>query len=496
LVKANLLAGFVAILVAPGAQAASLPEYKVGDVVKDDIVAPVQLVVSNSDETDAQMQSAASKVAVICRYYTNALDQAEGEFRAAFADTRRIFLERLDETFQKRQLDEAAMSTPSFFQFYSSFQHQNEFMPISTNLARAWAKGESDRAIQDSLLATLHEAMLHFIRPPNIAPEVKFGNNVRMVPLSSWDEPLTLEKSDRRGFLVSKNDVVTFTRLRDNLQQAAPADERPTLNYLVTLIKTNCVPDVEVTLQARARRSDAVFVSERYEPGQIIARRGQVIDRRLKAALDQLRQQTPAVAPSVPQPPEKAQSTPAKGETQQSLTQQTPQPQQTQQSHQWTQWVIGGLCGFGLALLAVVWMFARRGQPGSMLAVTRSGNGGLVRDSEAVLVPDKFGGDLRRGVAPHLARLLMDKLVRGLLLQRTSLIEGQQQAAAEMAALESRLEKVNAPLQERLRAYEERILELEKELAQKGQENRELIRFKIQLVRTQLASTKGRLELN
>ena len=65
-----------------------------------------------------------------------------------------------------------------------------------------------------------------------------------------------------------------------------------------------------------------------------------------------------------------------------------------------------------------------------------------------------------------------------------------------MAALECRLEKVNAPLQERLRAYEERILELEKELAQKGQENRELIRFKIQLVRTQLASTKGRLELN
>jgi hypothetical protein len=407
----------------------------------------------------------------------------------------------MDETFQKRQLDEAAVSTPSFFEFYSSFQHQNEFMPISTNLARVWAKGESDRAIQDSLLATLHEAMLHFIRPPNIAPEVRLVNSVRMVPLSSWDEPLTLEKSDRRGFLISKNDVITFTRLRENLQQAAPADERPTLNYLITLIKTNCVPDVDVTLQARARRSDAVSASERYEPGQIIARRGQVIDRRLKAALDQLRQQTPAVAP-VPQLPEKAQSTPAKGESQQiqqSVTQQAQQPQQsqqTQQSHQWTQWVIGGLCGFGLALLAVVWMFARRGQPGSMLSVTRSGNGGLVRDSEAVLVPEKFGGDLRRGVAPHLARLLMDKLVRGLLLQRTSLIEGQQQAAAEMAALESRLEKVNAPLQERLRAYEERILELEKELAQKGHENRELIRFKIQLVRTQLASTKGRLELN
>ena len=459
--------------------------------MKDDIVTPVQLVVPNSDETEAQRQSAASKVAVICCYYTSAIDQAETEFRSAFANTRRIFLERLDETFQQHQLDEAAVSTPSFFQFYSSFQHQNEFIPITTNLARVWAKGESDRAIEESLLATLHEAMLHFIRPPNIAPEVRLVNSVRLVPLTNWDEPLTLEKSDRRGFLVSKNDVITYTRLRENLQQAAPAEERATLNYLVTLIKTNCVPDVEVTLQARARRAEGVnTASESYEPGQIIARRGQVIDRRLKAALDQLREHAPVVTPPVPMP-EKAQTTPAKSESQQtlqSLTQPSQQTQQSQQSRQWTQWIIGGLCGFGLALLAVVWMFARRSQPGSMLPMTRT--------SEAVLVPDKFSGELRRGVAPHLARLLMDKLVRGLLLQRTSLIEGQQQAAAEMAALESRLEKVNAPLQERLRAYEGRILELEKELAQKGQENRELIRFKIQLVRTQLASTKGRLELN
>jgi membrane-associated HD superfamily phosphohydrolase len=339
-VNAWLLSGLVALVAAFSAHAAPVPEYSVGDVVKDDIVTPVQLVVPNSDETETQRLAAASKVAVICRYYTNAIDQAESELHSAFANTRRTFLERLDETFQRRQLDEAAVSTPSFSQFYSSFQHQNEFMPITTNLARVWAKGESDRAIEESLLATLHEAMLHFIRPPNIAPEVKFGNNVRMVPLGSWDEPLTLEKSDRRGFLVSKNDVVTFTRLRENLQQSAPAEERATLNYLINLIKTNCVPDVEITIQARVRRAEAtVSGSERYEPGQIVARRGQVIDRRLKAALDQLREQAPAVTPPAPVP-EKAQTTPAKSEsqqTQQSLAQPSQQVPQSQQSRQWTQ---------------------------------------------------------------------------------------------------------------------------------------------------------------
>ncbi len=474
-----LLAGFSAFR----ANAAPLPDYNLGDVVKDDVVTPVELLVPNYQDSDSQHTASAARVPVICRYYTNAIDESEREFRSAFVETRRIFIERLDETFKQRQLDEASLSSPSFYQFYSSFQHQNEFMPISTNLAQVWARGGADHSIEDSLLATLHEAMLHIIRPPNIAPEVKLINNVRLVPLTNWDEPLTLEKSDRRGFIVSKNDVITFTRLRENILQAASAEDRQTLNYLISLVKTNCVPDVDVTLQARARRSEAAS-SDRYEPGQIIARRGQVVDRRLKAALDRLREHTPAVL--IPVLPQKAQSTTVKA-------------QQSQQSRQWSQWIAGGLCGFVLALLALVWLFSRRMQERSMVPMRVSGNGGSM-DVETILVPDKFSGgasaEIRRGLAPYLARMLMDKLVRGLLLQRTSLLEGQQQAAAEMAALESRLEKVNAPLQERLRAYEERILELEKELAQKGEENRELIRFKIQLVRTQLASTKGRLELN
>jgi hypothetical protein len=275
------------------------------------------------------------------------------------------------------------------------------------------------------------------------------------------------------------------------MQQAAAPEERPTLNYLVSLIKTNCVPDVDVTLQARARSTDVMSASERYEAHQIIAHRGQVVDRRLKAALDQLREHMPAMV--APMPPEKAQSTPAKA-------------QESQQSRQWTQWVGGVMCGFVLALLTLVWLLARRSRPSPMLPLRVSGNGGsggLLTSgshSETILVPAKFeepaSAEVHEPVGPHLARVLMNKLVRRLLLQRTSLLESQHLAAAEMAALESRLEKVNAPLQERLRAYEERILELEKELAQKGAENRELIRFKIQLVRTQLASTKDRLELN
>ena len=92
--------------------------------------------------------------------------------------------------------------------------------------------------------------------------------------------------------------------------------------------------------------------------------------------------------------------------------------------------------------------------------------------------------------------MLKDAFVRKLITQRSDLLDMQQKAAADIAEMEERLAKIHAPLQERLRAYEQRISELEKELAQKGEENRELIKAKIQIAREHLAAAKDWVELN
>ena len=59
-------------------------------------------------------------------------------------------------------------------------------------------------------------------------------------------------------------------------------------------------------------------------------------------------------------------------------------------------------------------------------------------------------------------------------------------SGAELAELEQRLFSVKAPLEERLRAYEERITELEKDLTAKGKENRELIEATIAIAKKKL----------
>jgi hypothetical protein len=93
---------------------------------------------------------------------------------------------------------------------------------------------------------------------------------------------------------------------------------------------------------------------------------------------------------------------------------------------------------------------------------------------------------LRMRLAPHLARWIAHKFVQQLLSNRRQLLEVQQQAEAEIAALEKHLAQLQAPLEQRMRAYEERIVRLEEQLLTKDQQNRELVQFAIASARVRL----------
>ena len=101
-------------------------------------------------------------------------------------------------------------------------------------------------------------------------------------------------------------------------------------------------------------------------------------------------------------------------------------------------------------------------------------------------------------LAPHLAQALKEMLVQELAVQRRELLQAQQIAAAEIAQLTHHLDELRAPIQDRLRSYEMRIQELEKELAARTEENRELLKVKIEMLRCQLEveNTRNRMEFN
>ncbi len=93
---------------------------------------------------------------------------------------------------------------------------------------------------------------------------------------------------------------------------------------------------------------------------------------------------------------------------------------------------------------------------------------------------------LRMALIPHLARMMMNRLVQALFAQRETLIDTQAEATKRMADLEERIAKAQVNVQDRFAAYENRIAELEKQLAVVEEEKRELMRQNFQLARKAL----------
>lgn len=105
----------------------------------------------------------------------------------------------------------------------------------------------------------------------------------------------------------------------------------------------------------------------------------------------------------------------------------------------------------------------------------------------------------RAALIPHLARLMMNRLVQALFAQRASLLDTQAEATQRMTALEERIAQAQASVQKKLSAYENRIAELEEQLIAKERENHQLRRVNFQLSRKTVdaegAAPPGRVSL-
>jgi hypothetical protein len=162
-------------------------------------------------------------------------------------------------------------------------------------------------------------------------------------------------------------------------------------------------------------------------------------------------------------------------------------------------WIVGALAV--VALLGFpVFRFWRKGVagPGARAVHTMSAlPEGMAVDSLSVedwkqraLVAEAMAGRqgqmLREKIMPELTEFAKQSLVQGLYAQRNALIERQQKAQQALGEFESRLAALQLPFQERIRAYEKRIGELEKEVETQGEEMRELTHATLVLARKKL----------
>ena len=165
-------------------------------------------------------------------------------------------------------------------------------------------------------------------------------------------------------------------------------------------------------------------------------------------------------------------------------------------------WCIVGALAVITGLLTCLVIMLRRSGVGSprsaitmaLVAVPREqqqlapGPASIPEGTEAV---GRFKTQMARQKAvAELTEFAKQSLVQGLYSQRKDLLQTQQEAQLQLAALEARLASLHLPLQERIKAYEGRIAELESELDARGQDVRELTQATVLLIRERLEKVR------
>ncbi|MDE3068783.1 MAG: hypothetical protein KGJ60_14715 [Verrucomicrobiota bacterium] len=522
-----LLAAFLFIFAAQGKD---LTDSRVGAVAQRDIAAPVPLDVVDPAATAALKAAEALKTPVIFRADPAAARRVEEEFRAAFAAARSKFLAALTHSFPAAPLDATTLASPDFEYFITAFNVQNKQFPLTAKLAAAWAQGNAGTAVEDKLLGSLRRLMAQPVRPDDLPAGLVLGDTARLVPAAA---SLTLDEAEGDGRIVPQADLVTLSQARAQFRGEFSPEEQLVARALAAFLQPNCRADERLARQARARQTAMLVVTTHYGAGQIIVRRGQTIDAKIQAALEQLYAKTAPgplsrqIAPEreqaqsqVPQEQPQAQpaSNPIQSEKEPARRAQTETRREQAMNAQsraralrvrtgWLETALAGVCA--LAVLTLLGRARRRRRP-SPLPASAEMKLWLARHGRRVSAPpegattmemehaEKNRPTLPDNLAPYLAQALKEAVVQELAAQRGELVRVQQLAAMEIAELVRRLDRLQAPMHERLHSYEMRISELEKELAERTEENRELLKMKIEMLRRQLESerSRNRVEFN
>jgi hypothetical protein len=452
---------------------AAQPEYRLGDVAESDIVTPVALNVVNPEATEALKKKVADEVRFVVRHAPQTLTEAEAELRESIIATRRKFMTNvqqadLESSSFARVIRQISASSPKDFPFES-------FAPL-------WVRGQADDAALSSLLQPLREVLVQPIVNNKTDTPLPTNQAVRLVSVKDLNAAPTASELEAPGQMVQAGKVLSLWRAKRLVETYFPAGQEARGRFAAAFVRINAVPDAATTELLKVRRMDGLAVNDTYDAAQTIVRKGQTIDRKALNALAMMREKS--MIGTLQTKLEQEQTVAVQIKTQTKL--------------------IGASLGLVCLVLMLI-LLRLRSRPSTAL-VTLPGNPALA-GMEAHALPSGEGDEswrsralvaegkaarAQQAIRSGVMGWMREKIVRTLFHQRAELLDAHKKAEAEMLELEQRLEQLHAPLQERITAYEQRIEELEKDLAAKGEENRELIGARINVARQHLSMERER----
>ena len=264
--------------------AKELADYRPGDQLEEDVITPVSLMVIDPIATKALKDKEEYRIPAIFRYDKSALATAEENLRDTFTLARSNFLFLVEDSFRSTRLDETQMESDLFRRVLETFKRRNKTFPLSDAMAREWATGSSVLPEQIALSARIHQAMEGWIRYDNLTNAPKLGSQVTLVAVNSMDERVTLEDVKTRGVTEFRTNLLTMSRARLALLEQLSDIEADIAKFATRCLRENCFLEADLTRIARARHTDPLLVADNFQAGQLIARKGQMVDAKIMAA--------------------------------------------------------------------------------------------------------------------------------------------------------------------------------------------------------------------
>ncbi len=435
---------------------AAVPDYKLGDVATADVVTPVPLVVPHPEATDALKEKVAQQAPSIVRFNSRSAGEAEAELRASIATARKKFMTALQAALRDRAPGEADIGTPAYtaaFEYTSRDSAKN--LPLE-QLAALWLRGKSDQPFVETLLKPVRETMAQTIIADgdNDTP-LPANQSVLLIPVRSFSEPVAIDSFETNGQVTTPGKLTSLWLAHRLVQTNFPPGQEQLGEFAASFVRANAYYDPALTKIVRTKRTFGFAINDTFDAAQIIVHKGQTIDRKALSALAVLREKS--LIGTLQNKLEEEQSVAGQMKSQ-------------------TTWVEAGLGILVVALLLLLWrlrvrpadtlipVFANPALASSAQAALPGAAGDGAWQSRALLAEGKVE-QAHAAIRSGALGWMRDKIFRTMANQRSELLSAQQHAETEMQELEQRLEQLQAPLQERIAAYEKRIESLEQEVA-------------------------------
>ena len=477
----SILIGFCAPL-----EAKDIVEYQVGDVADADVITPVALDIVDAAATAALQAAQAQQYPFIFRGYPGVTNEMTRGFLAAFTQAHDRFQLELTNEFHTQTLDAAMIDSANFGNLVTAFGVENKNFPITEELAAEWARGNDGRDIREKMVRTLLWVEGNRICPDVMPADMLIGKMIRVVPVTDLNEKLPLG-TVQRGELAPASILMTVSNVQVIFRREFAPEQQLFARAGAAFIKPNCFPDAPFTRLTRGTAVCQLVVSDHFDAGDTIVRHGGIIDAKIKADLlalnDKLKPPPPATtAPPVTAVNSRPQLPPPSTHTVTATTMQTlTSPAQTTApaSHLRHERLILALAAFsGVAFLIAGWqLWKERNRSRAAAPIAQ--------------IPLPFVEASRSDLTPQVTQAVREAVQQELTLQRRELLMAQQAATNEIASLVHRLDELQVPMQERLHTYETRIQALEKEIALRNEENRQLLKMKIEMISRQLETERA-----